>query len=213
MRATSPSWVGQRLAPLALGAAAALALGAAMAPKQGVAATLVFALIGVSIAYSGWMLLSALSALSAPALPLDGEASPEETARERELALLAANIQELDADLSLGKIAAEDHKVMRGAAEARVRSLRATARAEAARWQEAAAQLIQQHRGDEQAAREGCAHPSVFDDHPRPARRVEQGLGCPCGGVAPAPADERTRAFCPACGRPLELQAEGGGAP
>lgn len=212
MRAVSSSRVGRRLAPLALGAAAAVALGAAVAPRQGVAAALVFSLIGISIAYSGWMILSALSALSAPALSFEDEDSPQEAALKRELRLLSANIQELDADLSLGKIAPEDHEALRGAAEARSQEIRAAERAEAARWQQAAASLIRAHRGEVHEEL-GFAHPSVFDDRPRPATARADGLACPCGGLAPLPAAEQDRVFCPACGRPLELQGEPEAAP
>lgn len=225
--ARARSW----LAPIAFGAAAAVALSAAVAPKHGVAATVVFALIAVSVAYTGWALVAALGALWAPALDLDPPPDPEAEALEHEKQLLLAGIKELEADFAMAKVDPEDYAALRASAEAKSLQIIRRQRADRARWEGAAEALLTDQSPatglNPQAPSTDARTPTAGSDTRAPTTGPGPGGQPPAGGFAaaavfddrPSPATRGEQGelrcacggqtpapanYCPRCGRPLE---------
>jgi low affinity Fe/Cu permease len=203
-----------------------LVVGAIIGRTYGFSSTLVFILCGAAAAFTGYVLVKMLSALSDDTLEITGRVDDEERAAlEHEKILLLQGIKELEADAGVGKVDSADYQHLRETAETRALQIIHKLKESDQRWRSEAERYVatklgravgpartdgvapvvaiedteryrQETAGERRARR---AYSKLFDDRPVEMRAASVGR-IACSGCDTE--NEEDARYCIGCGRP-----------
>lgn len=205
-----------------------MVVGAIVGQSYGGASTVVFLSCGVATGFTGWVLVRMFQSLRDPSLELAGRLEDEERERlEHEKLLLLQGIKELEADMAVGKVDAEDYQHLRSTAEYKALQIITKLKETDAHWMKEAERLVAARlgasaleaattnaapsspkaagwAGEDQAARKArSAFAGLFDDRPV-TLTLKDAQSC-CGGCGAQV--QGTDRYCSACGRPITREA------
>lgn len=203
-----------------------MVVGAIVGQSYGGASTVVFLSCGVATGFTGWVLVRMFQSLRDPSLELAGRLEDEERERlEHEKLLLLQGIKELEADMAVGKVDAEDYQHLRSTAEHKALQIITRLKETDAHWMKEAERLVAARLGaaaleaaspapagpkptgwaaEDRAARQAwAAFAGLFDNRPV-ILTLKDTQSCCSGCGAVAQANDR---YCSACGRPISQEA------
>lgn len=205
-----------------------MVVGAIVGQSYGGASTVVFLSCGLATGFTGWVLVRMFQSLRDPSLELAGRLEDEERERlEHEKLLLLQGIKELEADMAVGKVDAEDYQHLRSTAEYKALQIITKLKETDAHWMKEAERLVAARLGaaaleaanptaavagakatgwatEDKAARQArSAFAGLFDNRPV-ILTLKDAQTCCSGCGAAAQAEDR---YCSACGRPIQKEA------